>query len=136
MDIKKFSPVFILVCMFFANCAGKKHLTSVSSDETNQQIESNKPFVFKHPGILNSEAQLSFIKQKLKAGEEPWKSAFEKLKNTPYASADYKPKPYEVVNCGFYNKPNIGCDQQAEDGMAVYCNALMYCFTSDEKYAK
>ncbi|HEX7366598.1 MAG TPA: alginate lyase family protein [Pelobium sp.] len=136
MEIKKFSPVFILVCMLFVNCAGKKKQPTVSFDEAKQQIKSNKPFVFKHPGILNSENQIDFVRKKIELEQEPWKSAFEKLKKSRYASPSYNAKPYQIVNCGSYNKPNVGCDAQAEDGMAVYCNALLYCFTKEEKYAK
>ncbi|MEO7309275.1 MAG: alginate lyase family protein [Chitinophagaceae bacterium] len=127
----KYSYVFIFLCSLSINCSTQK----LAKVNIVQQTTGTSSF-FKHPGILNSREQLSFIKKKLKNGEEPWKTAFKQLRESPFSSSNYQPKPYDVVDCGSYNKPNVGCDQQAQDGMAVYCNALMYCFTNDENYAK
>lgn len=91
---------------------------------------------FIHPGILNNKTELDLIKSKIKAGEQPWKSAFEKLEKSKYASLNYAEKPFLIVDCGSYNKPNLGCDNAVEDGMAVYCNALIWYFTDDKKHAE
>ncbi len=37
--------------------------------------ENPRPFV--HPGMLQSRADLEFMKQKVAASEEPWKSAWD-----------------------------------------------------------
>ena len=132
---RKYFYGFLFCCLLQINCAGKK-----SSSNANLQLQIKEidlsTSVFKHPGILNSKAQIAFIKQKIKSGQEPWKTAFQQLKDLPFSSPNYQAKPYEFVDCGSYNNPNVGCDQQAQDGMAVYCNALMYCFTDEDKYAK
>ncbi len=90
---------------------------------------------FSHPGILNSRAELDFVKSKIIAGEEPWKSSFDTLKESNYSSLTYIYKPISVVECGSYNKPNIGCNDIVDDGMAVYSLALMWYFTGDQRYA-
>ena len=51
-------------------------------------LPANKPFV--HPGLLHAQADLELMKQKVAAGEEPWKSGFEKLKINWQSLADWK----------------------------------------------
>ena len=43
-----------------------------------------KPFV--HPGLLHSREELAFVKRKIAAGEQPWKTAWEKLRASESAS--------------------------------------------------
>ena len=90
---------------------------------------------FTHPGVLNSLDELLFIKQKVQEGAQPWKLAFDKLKASPYASLSYRAVPYENVECGSFNNPNIGCNEMVEDGMAVYCHAMLWFMTNDQRYA-
>ena len=54
--------------------------------------------VFKHPGVLVSRAQLDFVRANL--GNEPWKSAWNDLQGSPYASLSYTAKPRAEVECG------------------------------------
>ncbi len=91
--------------------------------------------VFKHPGLLVSRSQIDFIKDKIKLGEEPWKTAFANLKSSKYSSLTYAYKPFTNVECGSYNNPNVGCNNHVEDGSAVYCYSLLFIFTNEEKYA-
>ena len=90
---------------------------------------------FNHPGILNTKSQLDFIKQQLSAGKEPWKSAYNALLGSNYAKLTYKQVPYDSVMCGSYNKPNIGCNQIVDDGIAAYTMALLWYFTGNTQYA-
>ncbi len=119
----------LILALIQINCSSKKPVAVIPKNEVSNSS------VFKHPGILNSKQQLAFVKEKIKANQEPWKTAFKQLKDAPFSSLSYQAKPYEVVDCGSFNKPNVGCDQEAQDGMAVYCLSLMYYFTDDEKYA-
>ena len=98
-------------------------------------IQGVKAQTFTHPGILNTKSEFDFIQKKIKAGEQPWKNAFENLKKSKFASESYTPEPFPNVECGSYNKPNVGCNQQVEDAMAAYCNALMWVFTDEKKHA-
>ena len=92
--------------------------------------------VFTHPGLLVGQKQIDFITTKIQAGEQPWKAAYDQLKASKYASLAYAYKAYDVVECGSYNMPNVGCNNHVEDGMAVYCLSLMYTFTKDVRYAQ
>ncbi|WP_018342726.1 Ig-like domain-containing protein [Cytophaga aurantiaca] len=90
---------------------------------------------FVHPGILNNQAELDFVKAKIQANQQPWVQAFNQLKNSNYASLTYTANPYITVSCGSGNKPNIGCSQIVDDGMAAYSLALMWSYTGDIRYA-
>ena len=88
-----------------------------------------------HPGLLHSRADLQFIKQKVTAGEEPWKSGFEKLKINWQSLLDWKMRgPFELV----VRDPqhSLHNSEMALDGNAAYQNALMWCITGDEAHAK
>src|SRR3954453_14096200 len=55
---------------------------------------------FYHPGVLVNRAQLEFIKDKVAAGKEPWKSALKAAKDSEFGSLNYKPHPWETCECG------------------------------------
>jgi hypothetical protein len=93
------------------------------------------PDTFTHPGVLVSKAQLDFVKDKVKAGSEPWKSAYDQMKSSDYASLERQAKPRETVECGPYSKPNLGCTDEREDAIAAYTDALVYYISGDKKYA-
>src|SRR4051812_30764963 len=90
---------------------------------------------FYHPGVLVNRAQLDFIKKKVAAGEEPWKSAFEAAKASPYGATSYEPKPRDTVECGPYSKPDLGCKDEQRDSAAAYTQALLWSITGDKTYA-
>jgi hypothetical protein len=48
---------------------------------------------FYHPGVLVNRAQLDFIKGKVAAGIEPWKSAFEAAKASNLGALSYAARP-------------------------------------------
>src|SRR5271156_4415218 len=83
--------------------AGLSPATQQATSTSNSFVQPatkvpDVPATFKHPGLLNSMEELQFIKQKIQAGEEPWKSAFEQMKETKYASLTYKPHPHETAS--------------------------------------
>ncbi len=129
--------LLVISPLFLSNCSKGGNL--VNEPETNSQNDTNQSISavsFVHPGLLNSQAQIDFFVAKAKTTQQPWKAAFDQLKNSPYSSLSYVHKPYISVDCGSYNNPNVGCDQQVLDGMAVYCQSLMYMITKDDRYAK
>ncbi|MFG6199691.1 alginate lyase family protein [Nonomuraea sp. JJY05] len=89
---------------------------------------------FKHPGVLVSRAQLDFVKANL--GNEPWKSAWNSMRSSSYASLSYTAKPRATVNCGPSSKPDEGCSDERKDAMAAYTHALQWYLTKDDRYAK
>jgi hypothetical protein len=90
---------------------------------------------FHHPGVLVNRAQLEFIKGKVAAGAEPWKSAFEAAKASEYGSLTYIPKPRATVECGPYSKPDLGCKDEQRDSAAAYTQALLWFISGEPKYA-
>lgn len=89
---------------------------------------------FKHPGILHTSEQLADIKGKLDRG--PWRLAYQKMEKDSIASLDYEFTPYAVVECGFYNEPNIGCSEINRDARAAYSLALRFVLSDNEEYAE
>lgn len=94
------------------------------------------PAQFAHPGVLNSRAQLDFVRTKVQAGQQPWKAAFDAMLASPYSSLSRTPKPRAVVECGSYSNPDIGCSDEREDAIAAYGDALAWYITRDARYAK
>lgn len=94
------------------------------------------PTTFTHPGILLGRAQLDLMRTRVRAGAEPWKSAYTSMLSSPFASLDRKPAPRAVVECGPYSVPNNGCTDEREDAIAAYTQALAWYITGDERYAR
>jgi hypothetical protein len=110
-----------------------------AADTTNAQptaTASSAPFIFHHPGILVNRAQLDFVKAKIAAGLEPWKSAFETAKSSDLGSITYAPKPHDTCECGPFSRPDIGCKDEQHDSEAAYTQALLWYFSGNKDYAE
>lgn len=94
------------------------------------------PSTFVHPGVTVSRGQLDFTRQKVDAGAQPWKGAYDQMMGSKYASLSRTPKPRAVVECGSYSDPNHGCTEEREDAIAAYTTALAWYVTRDDRYAK
>jgi alginate lyase len=94
------------------------------------------PAAFTHPGVLVSRAQLDFVRTKVNSGAQPWKSAYDQMMGSSYASLSRTAKPRSVVECGPYSNPNLGCTDEREDAIAAYTDALAWYLTQDDRYAK
>jgi hypothetical protein len=93
----------------------------------------NKPFL--HPGLLHTRGDLDRMRERVKGGEEPWKSGFEMLQRDGQSSANWKLRgPFAVVTRETAN--TLGNPQMVLDGNAAYQNALMWCVTGEEAHAK
>jgi hypothetical protein len=91
---------------------------------------------FYHPGVLVNRPQLDFIKAKVAAGAEPWKSAFEAAKASELGAPDYIPHPWKTCECGPNSRPDLGCKDEQHDSEAAYTQALLWLISGDETYAK
>ena len=91
---------------------------------------------FRHPGILVNRAQLEAVRTKIRAGTEPWASAFAKMKASSFAALTWTPKPRAIIECGAYSKPNLGCSEERDDSVAAYTHALLWTLTGDEAHAR
>ena len=107
--------------------------TSAFSPAQSTNPVRNHAFI--HPGLLHTQADLQRMRQKVSAGEEPWRSGFEALKSDRCSSADWKLNGPLGVVCR-ENTNTVGNAQMVFDGNAAYQNALMWCITGDEAHAK
>ncbi|MGW1129426.1 alginate lyase family protein [Streptomyces sp. NPDC002526] len=94
------------------------------------------PAAFTHPGVLVSRPQLDFVRSKVQAGAQPWKSAYDQMMGSKYASLGRTAKPRAVVECGSYSNPNYGCTDEREDAIAAYTLSLAWYITQDSRYAQ
>ncbi len=88
---------------------------------------------FTHPGVYSSMGQLEFIKQKVLAGEQPWKEAYDELLATnPTARAI---TAQAVVPGSADPKERREMDEMTKDGEYANAAALLWYFTGEKKYA-
>lgn len=91
---------------------------------------------FVHPGVAHSKESIEFVKAKIVAGEQPWSTAWDRVKNSRFASLDWQPKPFANVERGAYNNPNIGSSDFSNDAQAAYNHALCWAISGNEAHAK
>lgn len=91
---------------------------------------------FSHPGLLHTAEELAFVKAKIEAGEEPWKSAWVKLLDADEAELGLRPRPHEEVVRGPSNNPDIGSSQLSHDCEAAYTHAVQWCMTGNRAHAE
>jgi hypothetical protein len=91
--------------------------------------------LFVHPGLLNSKSELDFVKAKIKAGAEPWKSSFNKMRSSNFGNPNWVPKPISVVHSNWSPTSN-DAGIENDDATAAYTQALLWYFTDNEAYAK
>jgi hypothetical protein len=82
---------------------------------------------FVHPGSLESQAELDFIKAGIKSGKEPWASNFNRAKNDVMATRTPHGGATSIVPDG---------KEMMDDATGAYVQALLWHYTDDEQYAK
>ena len=90
---------------------------------------------FVHPGVAHGKESLNFVKTKIEQSEQPWSRAWEQLKSSREASLDWNPKPFENVERGPYNDPDIGSSEFSQDAKAAYAHALCWALSDDMAHA-
>jgi len=110
-----------------------KHLIkfSVTAIAVLAITASTRAASFTHPGLLNSKAELDFVKAKIKAGAEPWASLCDVMKKSQYGNLNYTPHPVTVVDAR-----SKDASRENADATAAYAQALLWYFTDNEAYAK
>ncbi|UPO90130.1 putative Ig domain-containing protein [Niallia sp. Man26] len=106
------------------------------SEEVNLIIEEKDGFI--HPGISVDPEKLMETRQELIKGNDPWKSYYNAMKETKYAS-----KTFESANlkAGTIDQPKDTTFQKASanvnlsnDGFRAYTQAVLYYLTGDSQY--
>jgi hypothetical protein len=96
--------------------------------------DGERPIV--HPGILQTREDLEFMKVKIKAGEEPWKSSWDVWLTSPGASLDFQPKPFVHVIRGAYAAGERGGLELSESATAANNHVMQWYVTGDEAHAR
>nr|WKN36442.1 alginate lyase family protein [Tunicatimonas sp. TK19036] len=89
---------------------------------------------FVHPGMYQNKHDLEHMKAQIEAGEEPWRSAFERLKAE--TSLEFTPEPFVHVVRGSYGKGSVGGNEFRASASASYRHALMWYITDEKAYAE
>src|SRR5579859_2411260 len=92
-----------------------------------------KPFV--HPGMLQSRADLDFMKARVLAGEQPWKGAWDRMCTASYSSLNFKPQAFEHVIRGAYGRPSVGSNELMASANAAESHALQWYVTGNMSHA-
>jgi len=93
------------------------------------------PSGLRHPGVLVNAEQIALLKEKIAQSAQPWKKAYDIINTHTMTSPSYTPKPWKIVECGPYNKPNLGCADEVRDSLAAYTNALTWVLSGNQANA-
>lgn len=87
------------------------------------------PMKFIHPGGVNGQKELEFVKQMIVEGKQPWTKAFNQMKGMAKGGTN----PLEWID----SHDDAGdAAISKDDALKTYANALTWYFTDDEKYAQ
>ncbi len=125
---------FSLMSAALAFTASGAAITNGSTLSPRSTVSSKGGFY--HPGVLVNRAQLDFVKTKVTAGAEPWKSAFEEAKSSNFGALSYTPHPVQTCECGPRSNPDHGCKDEQRDSDAAYTQALLWYISGDKSYAE
>jgi parallel beta-helix repeat protein len=104
---------------------------NISALYAQPMVKKETPFI--HPGMAQSRQDLDYMKKMVLAGEQPWKDAFDRLKNTK--PLNFTPEPSAHVSVGPYGANNQGGDQLFKSANAAYNSALLWYITGNKDYA-
>ena len=96
--------------------------------------KAQRPIV--HPGILQTRAGLEFMKAKIKAGEEPWKSSWDLWLTGPIASLDFTPKPFPHIVRGAFGAGEQGGRELSESADAANNHVMQWYVSGNEVHAR
>jgi len=92
-------------------------------------LNAQDTMTFVHPGGVNGQTELEFVKEKIAAGEQPWLKAFNDMKSKATGGSS----PLEWID----SHDDAGdANTSKQDALKAYANALTWYYTDDEKYAE
>ena len=92
-----------------------------------------------HPGMLHTKEDFTFVKAKVDAGAQPWKSGYDKLNTSTHLTLNYTPNPTVKLIRGGGSVEEPQADNYANafrDSHAAYQMGLKWKLTGDEAWAK
>lgn len=88
---------------------------------------------FIHPGIDQSVRDLDYLRSLVDKKQEPWKSAFDRLKAA--TDTPFQVKAHTHVLRGAYGRPNVGGEDLSKSANMAYNYALRWYLTREKAYA-
>ena len=85
---------------------------------------------------MQTQTDLEFMKAKINAGEEPWKSAWQTWLDSPVASLEFTPRPFAHVVRGAYDAGDQGGRELQASSNAAENHVLQWWVTGDEAHAR
>jgi hypothetical protein len=89
--------------------------------------------------VLNTRAQLDFVKAQIAANKQPWTAALAAAKVSPLVAPTYAPAtPQATILCGSKSTgPDAAlCKAEQSDSQAAYANAILWYLAGDPAYAQ
>lgn len=103
---------------------------AINSVENKPSFEGR----MRHPGLLNSEDDLRFMKSSVNGPEaSPMKIGYNKMLSAKYAKLNYIPKAFRNVRVTGSGSNEME-DHFRADGFAAYAHALNWVITGDHRY--
>jgi hypothetical protein len=91
---------------------------------------------FVHPGILQSRADLEFMKKKILARENPWFDKWTELLALPISSLSFEPRPVTHIVRGSYGRMKVGDEELHQSIDAANSHVLQWYVGRDAKHAE
>ncbi|KAL3495091.1 chondroitin AC/alginate lyase [Aspergillus germanicus] len=105
-------------------------VADMAAVDTSKFFKKN-PGDFEHPGLWHTHSDLERVRKNVKAGKEPWASAYARFAADPYSQANYTMEgPYPVISRG--SKSNY--TSFAHDARAAWQNAWMWYITREQAH--
>ena len=84
--------------------------TGAAASAVEQRQPASVTGVFQHPGLLVTEPDFARIRAHIAAGDQPWKSWWDKLRADRFSTLDTRPFPLEAVYRADGSKNNLYVD--------------------------
>jgi parallel beta-helix repeat protein len=98
------------------------------------QGRSARPIL--HPGILQTKSDLARMKAKVLAGDQPWKSAWDKWLAEPASSLNFRPQPFAHIVRGAFGAGQKGGGELMASAAAAASHANQWVVTGNEVHAR
>ena len=128
----------VTAALSFCSCTEIEDGAPINFDEweTPEKIE----FTLNHPCMLHSEADFTYVKEKLAASAQPWADAYASLESSKFANPAYQADPVEWLKrldkTNWENKhPDyVNYTNLANDAAAAYQLALRWKLSDKKEY--
>ncbi|WP_114749254.1 heparinase II/III family protein [Pleomorphovibrio marinus] len=91
------------------------------------------PKAFVHPGMMQNQQDLDFLKNQIKDGNPEYLKAFETLSEE--ADLSFEAKPFTHVVRGSYGREGQGHRELSQSARSAYAHALMWFITEKQPHA-